>query len=608
MKNFLFLVLMVLASFAVAQTDMSKFPTYEAVVNRFYADYSVKEVPNTSFVTFEKRPQGWFVVVTDFAEGPKVIKNELLWNSTDQSFRKIDFVKAESKNENLEKISESMRKFDRPYYDMSPYYGYPGWDWDVIRTLKDATALGDTLLYVLGRAYSSYSSNLLNDNSGLADKTKQFKLPKGKNCLTEAQLKEYRLYRHLAIDKFRQLAKQNPRFMTIIGPIWIKASNEYLCSFLDLRIYQNEQEAHKELIDGLYNDLYIGYAKNYLNSCAKNAILFTNGDNDTYPLLYVQAKYGFRTDVLVVNLSLLQTERYINSLRDKTLNAPALPLSLSPEDISANKKDVVYIVESEKISKPIELSNMVKMVKEEKFTIPNVGSNYVYVPSGKFMFTKGKQTLNWELKNKYLFLNQLILSDVIATGKLDRPVYFGSAIDHDSYFGLSDYFRLEGLAYRLTMSNYTKPDQTGYIHSRLLYDNLMNKFDWSGIKSIDNTEKMTCVQYRTVFHRLAEALIEEEKVDSARKVLDFCVDLMPNDRCRFDGYFVPVIEDYYRIHEFEKGSRIAKVLIQNLKNDTDADLYDDPKGQSEWNKYLLEFLKDLFAKYNQDAMLKELEK
>ena len=59
---------------------------------------------------------------------------------------------------------------------------------------------------------------------------------------------------------------------------------------------------------------------------------------------------------------------------------------------------------------------------------------------------------------------------------------------------------------------------------------------------------------------------------------------------------------------FEKGSRIAKVLIQNLKNDTDADLYDDPKGQSEWNKYLLEFLKDLFAKYNQDAMLKELEK
>ena len=83
---------------------------------------------------------------------------------------------------------------------------------------------------------------------------------------------------------------------------------------------------------------------------------------------------------------------------------------------------------------------------------------------------------------------------------------------------------------------------------------------------------------------------------------------MPNDRCRFDGYFVPVIEDYYRIHEFEKGSRIAKVLIQNLKNDTDADLYDDPKGQSEWNKYLLEFLKDLFAKYNQDAMLKELEK
>jgi hypothetical protein len=135
----------------------------------------------------------------------------------------------------------------------------------------------------------------------------------------------------------------------------------------------------------------------------------------------------------------------------------------------------------------------------------------------------------------------------------------------------------------------------------------MNKFDWSGIKTIDNTEKVTCLQYRTLFHRLADALIEEGKVDSARKVLDQCVDLMPDDRCHFDGYFVPVVEDYYKIHEFEKGNRIAKVLIHNIRNDVDANLYDDPQAQKEWNKYLLEYFKDLFTKYNQEEMQKELE-
>ncbi len=608
MKNFLFLALTVLASVAVAQSDMEKFPTYEAVVNRFYADYSVKEVPATAFVTFEKRPQGWYVVATDYAEGPKVFKNELLWSSAEKSFRNIDFIKAESTNENLDKISENMQKYDRTYYDICPYYGYAGWDWDVIQNFKMVANLNDTLLYALGRAYSSYSSNLLNDNSGFADKSKQFKLPKGKNSLTENQLKEYRFYRHLAIEKYLQLSKQNPKFMTIVGSIWIKTSNEYLCSFLEMRTYQNEQEANKELVDGLYSDFYIAYAKNYLNSCDKNAILFTNGDNDTYPLLYVQAKYGFRTDVLVVNLSLLQTERYINSFRENVLKAPALHLSLSPEDISGNKKDLIYIIKDEENDKPIELSNLVKMVKDEKYTVPNGGSKYVYVPSNKFIFTKGKQSIKWEISNQYFLLNQLMVLDIIATGKLDRPVYFASSIDRDYFFGLSDYCKLDGLAYRLTTNKLAKPDQIGSTDSRLLYDNLMNKFDWPGGKIIDNTEKMVCAQYRSIFHRLADALIEEDKKDSARKVLDKCVALMPDEQCRYDGYFVPFIEDYYMIHEFENGNRIAKVLIQNLKSDTDSDLYDDSKGQREWNKYLLEYLKDLFAKYNQDTMLKELEK
>jgi hypothetical protein len=92
-----------------------------------------------------------------------------------------------------------------------------------------------------------------------------------------------------------------------------------MTAFLDLRTLQNEEEAQKEITGPLYNDFFLDMARNYLSSCDSNAILFTNGDNDTYPLLYLQAAEGYRQDVMVINRSLLNVNNYINRLRENTM-------------------------------------------------------------------------------------------------------------------------------------------------------------------------------------------------------------------------------------------------------------------------------------------------
>jgi hypothetical protein len=596
----LILVWLLISWTANGQMDDLGYPTYDVVVRKFFNEYSRRYIPLTAKINFEKRPTGWHITVIDHLVGSEIIKDEMFWNKEKKKFQKIDF--AETKGEYQGEIDEYQKDWSIRYYSICPYFGYPHWDWDVIQEFKDVNNLPDSTLYALGRAYSSYASNLLNI-SGLAKGKHQFNLPQGKNCMTSEQLEKYRYYRHLAIEKFKQLTALNPKYETIVGAIGIKTSNEYVTSFLDLRICQNEQEANKEIIDGLYSDFYISAAKNYLNSCDKNAILFTHGDFDTYSLLYVQSKYGFRTDVLVVNVSLLQTDRYINSLREQILNAPGLPISLTPEEISENKRSVILIKRRNK--NPIMLADLISYVKDDK-NKENYGStDYHCLSSNKFRLNQNENLIEWEVDKQYFLRSQLIILDLLATSKWERPIYFTTTCSPEAYVGLNDYLKLEGLVYRLTSTKKDiTDDELGSVNSSIMYSNLMTKFDFSGFK-INSNKNLFSIVYRIPFCRLAETLLNENKADSAKLVLDKCIEIMPNETIYYDLYTIPLIENYYKLQEFEKANKIAKILAYNLNKNINN--YNNAT-QTDERLSAIKKLKEIATKYNQGKILKLLEK
>lgn len=606
MKRLLITLVWILISCSVkGQMEYLKYPAYNVVISKFFNEYSIKNIPASALVYFEKRPTGWHIKIIDYSEVNKTIKDVLFWNGKSSTFQEIDFDKINELGENKGQIDKFLNDFSSKYFSICPYYGYTGWDWDVINAFKDEKNLPDSTLYALGRAYSSYANNLLNNNSGFADSQHQFVLTQGKNCMTNEQLEKYRYYRHLAIKKFNEVTRLNPKYETIVGAIGIKASNEYLTSFLDLRIHQNEEEAKNELIAGLYTDFYISAAKNYLNSCAPNAILFTNGDNDTYPLLYVQSQYGFRTDVSVVNLGLLQTTRYINSFREKILDAAGLPVSLTPEELSGNKREVILIEMEDET--PIELNDLIHFVKNDKNTKLYGSTDYYYVPSNKFRLKHNDSFVEWEVRRRYFYRSELIILDLLSTNKWERPVYFAVTCGSESYFGLDDYLELEGLAYRLgSTKKDTTDEQMGSVNSSIMYANLITKYDWSGLDTISSHEKLFCINYRSNCSRLAEALIRENKPDSAKVILDKGIKALPNEIVYYDFFMIPLMESYYKLKEFEKANKIAKTLIYNIKNN--INIYNEITlvDRTDQREAAMKKLEELALQYNQQEILKLL--
>ena len=573
-----------------------QYPDYDHVVSRFFSKYSIKNIPYTARIEFEKRPTGWHVAVIDYLEEQKTIKNELFWENEKGKFKMIDFDTLKVNEENPKDIRFYENDRLKQYYRFIPYYGYPGWYMDVIQELENNPNLPDSTLYALGRAYSSRASSLLSNQYGFADKNQQFELPNGKNCMSKKQLDKYRYYRHQAIERLNQLAELNPKFKTIVGPIEVKASNEYLLSFLDLRIYQNEEEASKEIIKGLYPDLYIAEAKNYLNSCSKNAILFTNGDNDTYPLLYVQSKYGYRTDVLVVNLSLLNTERYTNSLRETIIDAPGLPLSIPAEKLAAGKLDFVRYFEAPNVNVNsfYPLDQVLEYVTSDDPKLKQRTSTNELInvfPVKKFSVKVDKKAaiasgdipakdtarivdqLEWAINKSFLTRAELVVLDIIATNAKagwKRPIYWTTTTGSSVYMNLDKYFRHNGLTYQLLPVEANK-QMRGMDDMDLLYNRLMKDYKWGNMEKgtmfLDDKAQLVPTTWhylRSLFIQVADYYANTGKPDTAAALVDKCYASMPETLLPMNLRLKAASADiYYKTNQMEKGDQFLKEVGDN---------------------------------------------
>ena len=326
------------------------------------------------------------------------------------------------------------------------------------------------------------------------------------------------------------------------------------------------------------------FAHNYLNSCAPNAILFTHGDNDTFPLWYAQEVEGIRTDVRVVNLSLLSTDWYIDQMKRKAYESEPVPFGMTHEQYLNGVRDVIYI--NDRIDDYVDIKRVVDFLKsDDQRTKLQVGTNdwINYLPTNKIIVpvdsakvvTSGTvepqdadkivPEIRFEINKQRIVKSEMMILDLLANNKWERPVYFVSAAG-DGNIGLQDYMQQEGFAYRLVPIKTASKGylETGRIESDIMYQKLIEDFKWGNMNDpdiwMDHTTKRTIsvIKIRNLFTRLADQLMKENKKDSALTVLKRGAELTPKYNIPYDLFTLDMIEAFYQAGGQEEADSLVR--------------------------------------------------
>ncbi len=342
----------------------------------------------------------------------------------------------------------------------------------------------------------------------------------------------------------------------------------------------------------------LDFAKNYLNSCPENAILFTQGDNDTYPLWYAQEVEGIRTDVRIINLSLLGVYWYVDQLRHKNNKADAVDLTVGPEKIRGDLRDYMQYYDAHLFDQKqaYNLTDVLKFVfsddSKAQLQMQN-GESMNYWPVQNLTLpvnestckaqgiTAGNDTANfpkeitWKMKtNSMILKNDIMTLDIIAANDWKRPICWTVSSSPDAYQGLDDYLEITGMVARLTpfkngQRNSMYP-MTGKANTKLMLESA-DKYCWGGIQNnnvyLDETAMRMAVNLESNMGRLAEQLAEEGKKKEAIEVLDKCLKMMPKSEVPYTVYTIPFINTYYKAGAPEKAHAVADVLWQDAEKD-----------------------------------------
>ncbi|HDZ41889.1 MAG TPA: DUF2723 domain-containing protein [Bacteroidetes bacterium] len=337
-------------------------------------------------------------------------------------------------------------------------------------------------------------------------------------------------------------------------------------------------------------------AANYLKSVAPGAVLFTNGDNDTFPLWYAQEVEGIRTDVRVCNLMLLNTDWYIDQMKMKAYESEPMKLTMPKSKYYDGVNNQVFIIENPRLTGFVEIDKVVEFIRSDnqgtKYRFPD-GEEYDYLPTRKIRIPVDRDKvlasgtvrpedadlivpyIDITLEGSYILKSQMMVLDFLAQNNWERPVYFVTGYHNDA-FGLEEYFQLEGNAYRLVpikSQNYNWLDY-GRIDTDILYENLMNKFTWGNAADPDvyldyyHRHTLLVVRSRLNYAKLAKSLVAQGDSDRAVKVLDHIMEKLPLSQLPWDNYMPDIIDAYLAAGDNET----AHELIGAMKEYYSAEL------------------------------------
>lgn len=394
-----------------------------------------------------------------------------------------------------------------------------------------------------------------------------------------------------------------------IGDLPAAIAPALLLLFVPIQMASQNWDDHDR--SGRYTMRDLG--RNYLDSCEPNAILFTNGDNDTFPLWYAQEVEGYRTDVRVCNLSYLQTDWYVDQMRRQAYDSEALPISWTEDRYQGEKGQAAYIFsksELERLAKvhserenqggwlgrvdydayfdtsvfrdSMPLAEALELVKTNDNYIPRNPygiSKGVVIPATTFTMPIDTTKVDWASLNTSPKSNFVIDLSQNSSGAVyrqeimimemlknindegwKRPIYFAVTVG-DFPLNLYDQLSLEGITYRIVPG--TLPETK--VNTEVMFDNMMNKFKWGGANNpnvyLDENILRLCKSFRYMFVRLASALVEEGQNEKAIQVLD-------KESAELPGFNVPrgsesfaLADMYFELGQIEKGQKLLDEIL-----------------------------------------------
>lgn len=338
-------------------------------------------------------------------------------------------------------------------------------------------------------------------------------------------------------------------------------------------------------------------AKNYLASCAPNAIIFTGGDNDTFPLWYVQEVEGFRTDVRVVVLSYFNTDWYIDQTMRKAYESEGFKYSLSLKQYQQGGPNDYLRFTDLKIP-AIDAAQYISLLSKDYQQLRYESSNIVpskvftlkinkdevlskgFIP--KNLESKVEEYMQFRLLKGGLEKKDLAILDLIVTNNWDRPLYFNHTSLSQINLDLSQFAIQEGNAYRLIPVRNPNPEKD-FVNTEVTFDNMINKFGYRGLDNpkvyYNEDYRGFVLNHRSALNSLADGLLteyEEEqsataehvvtegpvenKLEKAKKVIFFNLERMPDAAIPYDHTTATTVELLFRVGEKEKALEIANIM------------------------------------------------
>ncbi len=589
--------------------DPYRYPKLEEIAKVFAQNFELNNYRNEDFYRFNfiRDPSGWHVTPQYLSyKNPNRIT---IWSYDNKFPPHID----PHKNDKDILITELISNQDLYDFAIQPFYGYSGWMDDVIKYYeqKKTATLSDNELYGLGRAYAQKASDIFWSHSQYSDPTKA----RG----VRAEKRDAKLYLEYAEKSsyyLRILYERSPDYKTLVGLMDIKYANEVMDSFYELQIFGFEKEADKFLESvgdkQLYHEFWERYAYEILSPLEKNSILFTNGDNDTYPLIWLQESKGFRKDINIVNLSLLRDPLYYLLLTRKRNTAQSLESILDEKKLIITLAEHTLLIEDETprdlLFRNVQIS-LARQLKENNPVITIPYGNYIidYVTDEGLVDTlkmvSGK-------KGNVISTSEYLLQNIVHSQLGKRHLYFSKGMQ-PRFKSMFDKAHLvdKGLYYSLERKGpNTIFFEDHYFDTLAINDMVKNTSLYAPGSDFFSRTIIFNLLLEASFIRIYTAEFHEDNKRKQKMILEF-IEKYPPQKTGINYYYLFLIDNLYNTEETEELGKKAfeEYFIEMEKNILKTELKDDNPRDIQTLKYYKSILSlvKLSSFYEQEENLKD---